>query len=291
MHYLSSKMNHLMDRLTELTVRPRLFELGESEFWNDPHISKGMLAAHLDPTHDAASRRPEMIDRTVKHLLDSGVLRPGMRLLDLGCGPGLYAERFCRAGIQVTGIDIAERSIEHAKKHASGLRLDIEYRCMDFFDMDYTEEFDAVIQIYGELCVFSDEQRDKLLKLIHRALKPGGVFAFDVTTRTHRMNTGLKNRWYFSQGGFWYPEEHLVLERGFDYPEEGVWLDQYIVISDEGVRVYRNWFRDYSRESISKILADAGFSIKHVWNDLMGAEFSEDGDWLGLVAVKPITSI
>jgi SAM-dependent methyltransferase len=276
-----------MDKLAELlTVKPRLFEPGEPLFWNDPHISKGMLKAHLDPTHDAASRRPEIIDNIVKHLLDSGVLTPEMKLLDLGCGPGLYAERFCRTGIHVTGIDTSERSIDYAKKHAAESGLKIEYRCMDFFDMDYTGEFDAVVQIYGELCVFPDSKRDELLALTHKALKPGGVFVFDITTRTHRMKAGLKNRWYFSQGGFWYPERHLVLEQGFNYPEDSVWLDQYIVICNEGVKVYRNWFRDYSRDSVSKVLSDAGFSIKHVWNDLTGAEFSEDGDWIGIVAVK-----
>ena len=276
-----------MDKLAELlTVKPRLFEPGEPQFWNDPHISKGMLKAHLDPTHDAASRRPEIIDNIVKHLLDSGVLTPEMKLLDLGCGPGLYAERFCRTGIHVTGIDISERSIDYAKKHAAESGLKIEYRCMDFFDMDYTGEFDAIVQIYGELCVFPDSKRDELLALTHKALKPGGVFVFDITTRTHRMKAGLKNRWYFSQGGFWYPERHLVLEQGFNYPEDSVWLDQYIVICNEGVKVYRNWFRDYSRDSVSKVLSDAGFSIKHVWNDLTGAEFSEDGDWIGIVAVK-----
>lgn len=192
-------MNDLMAKLMGISAKPRLFEPGEPRFWNDPHISKSMLAAHLNPHHDAASRMPEKIDSTVRHLLDSGVLTPGMKLLDLGCGPGLYAERLCRAGIHVTGLDISQRSIDYAKKHAAQSGMDIEYRCMDFFDMDYTGEFDAVIQIYGELCVFSDEMRDKLLGLIRKALRQGGAFVFDVSTRTLRMKAGLKNRWYVSR--------------------------------------------------------------------------------------------
>jgi hypothetical protein len=42
---------------------------------------------------------------------------------------------------------------------------------MDFLTMDYTDTFDAVIQVYGELCVFFDAQRDDLLRRIHMALK------------------------------------------------------------------------------------------------------------------------
>lgn len=279
-------MNDLMAKLMKASAKPRLFEPGEPRFWDDPHISKSMLEAHLNPGHDAASRKPEKIDSTVRHLLDLGVLKPGMKLLDLGCGPGLYAERLYRAGIHVVGLDISQRSIDYAKRHAAQSGMDIEYRCMDFFDMDYTGEFDAAIQIYGELCVFSDEMLDKLLRLIRKALKQGGTFVFDVSTRTLRMKAGLKNNWYVSQGGFWHPKEHLVLEQGFDYPEKNVWLDQYILVCGQEVKVYRNWFHDYSGESISKVMASSGFDIKYMWNDFTGSELSEGGDWIGLVAVK-----
>jgi len=40
-------------------------------------------------------------------------------ILDLGCGPGLYAERFAIKGHKVTGIDFSENSIKYAKKSAA----------------------------------------------------------------------------------------------------------------------------------------------------------------------------
>ena len=49
-------------------------------------------------------------------MLGSGILKPGMKLLDLGCGPGLYAERLVRAGIEVVGVDISENSLASIKK-------------------------------------------------------------------------------------------------------------------------------------------------------------------------------
>ena len=128
--------------------------------------------------------------------------------------------------------------------------------------------------------------RDSLLKLIHRALRKGGVFVFDVSTRVQRMKNGLKNGWYISEGGFWRPGNHLVFEQGFDYPEEDVWLDQYFVIDDQGAKVYRNWFHDYSLNSIDSVLMAAGFKTRHVWNDLTGSSFTEGGDWIVIAAVK-----
>jgi SAM-dependent methyltransferase len=245
-----------------------------------------MLEAHLNPDHDVASRKPETIEKTVRHLFESKVLKPGMKVLDLGCGPGLYTERLCKAGVEVVGLDISERSIEYAEKSAVEAGLKIEYRCMNFLDMDYIDDFDAVIQVYGELCAFSNEMRDRLFGLIHKALKKGGVFIFDVSTRMQRMKDGSKNGWYISEVGFWRAGNHLVLEQCFDYPGEEVWLDQYVVIDDQGAKVYRNWFHDYSFAAINSVLIAAGFKIKQVWNDLTGSSFTEGGDWIAIYAEK-----
>jgi 2-polyprenyl-3-methyl-5-hydroxy-6-metoxy-1,4-benzoquinol methylase len=62
-----------------------------------------MLEAHLDQTHDGASRRNAEIEKTVRHLITSGFLKTGGRVLDLGCGLGLYSSTLCLEGVKVTG--------------------------------------------------------------------------------------------------------------------------------------------------------------------------------------------
>ena len=52
----------------------------------------------------------------------------GLSALDVGCGGGLVAEALAQAGATVTGIDMAEASIEVARAHAADSGLDIEYR-------------------------------------------------------------------------------------------------------------------------------------------------------------------
>lgn len=280
-------LSHTLSTLLQCSEKPPLFEPGETRFWDDPHISKGMLEAHLNPEHDAASRKAETIDKEIKYLVSSNILKPGDRVLDLGCGPGLYASRLCENGMKVTGVDISKRSLDYAMRYAEEKGLDIDYQCIDFFDIEYSSEFDAVLQIYGELCTFSDAKRDDLLAKVHKALKADGLFVFDVSTRAQRMREGLKNRWYVSDGGFWRPGRHLVLEQGFDYPEHDVWLDQYIVVDDySNVSVYRNWFHDYNLQSITKVLEKAGFQVIYVWNDLTGTPFQEGGDWIAVVGRK-----
>jgi len=64
-------------------------------------------------------------------------------------------------------------------------------------------------------------------------------------------------------------------------------LNQFIVIEADGnVSVYRNWFQDYSVESITEELEEGGFTVESVWGDLTGAPYQEDTQWIGVVARK-----
>jgi SAM-dependent methyltransferase len=213
-------------------------------------------------------------------------VKAGDRVLDLGCGPGLYASRLCERGMTVTGIDISPRSIEYAMQSAGENGLEIEYIQGNFFDIEYPGEYDVTMQIYGELNTFSDTMRDIFLARIHDALTDSGLFIFDVSTRVQRLKEGAQNHWYSFEGGLWRPGKHLILEEGFDYPEHDVWLDQYIVIDENGITVYRDWFHDYSLDTIRDVLEKAGFSIVQVWNDLTGTPYQDGGDWIAIVARK-----
>ena len=281
-----------LDVLLRLSAKPPLFAPGEPLFWDDPHISKGMLALHLDPHTDLASRPPAVIDATVHWLRDYLRLKPGDAVLDLGCGPGLYAERLSRAGLRVVGIDASRRSIACARQRAADLDLRIEYHCQDYLTLDRAAEFDLALLIFGDLCPLKPEDRDNLLRRIHRALKSGGHFIFDVTTRRLRERAGLRNGWHVEETGFWKPGPHLVLEQGFDYPEHDAYLDQHLVIEANGrVSVYRNWFIDYSLETITPILKRQGFAVRGFWNDLAGTPYTPDTEWIGLDAEKAISGL
>ncbi len=282
-------MKDWMNAWLLISSKPDLFEPGEALFWNDPHISRGMLAAHLDETTDLASRRSAIIDSTVVFWLSCGLLKPQMQLLDLGCGPGLYATRLARAGLQVTAVDLSERSLAYARTQAEREHLKIDYQWMDFLDLDACEKFDAVLQVYGELNTFSNEKRDSLLAKVWQALKPGGIFLFDLSTPVLRKRYGLKNSWYAVDGGFWRPGRHFLLENGYSYPETSVWLDQYVVIDEQGICVYRNWFHDYDLPTVEDFLAEVGFRLRHVWGDLAGSPYSEDSDWIAVCAEKACT--
>jgi len=281
----SSHLN--LELLQQLQEKPAPFTPGERLFWDDPHISKQMLATHLDPNIDLASRRPETIEKSVDWIVRELDLGPGDKVLDLGCGPGLYASRFAERGLQVSGVDYSRRSIEYAKQQAAEQGLDIQYRYQNYLTLDDAEQYTAAFLIFGDFCPLSPEQRARLLQNLRRALLPGGYFVLDVSTREGRMLWKGEDRWYVAQSGFWKPGQHLVLEYGFDYPEQSIFLNQYIVIEADGyVSVYRNWFQDYHVESITEELEEGGFNVESVWSDLIGTPYQKDTEWIGVVARK-----
>jgi len=260
---------------------PPLFERG-APMWHDPHISKQMLEYHLAETHDIASRRPQVIDRIVAWITETLNLSGGMGLLDLGCGPGLYTSRFARQGLQVTGVDYSENSIDYARGHDSHST----YLRQDYTSLDLPEnQFDVVMMIYGDFCVLSDNDRDNLLGKIKRWLKPDSAFVFDVTTPQVHAYLGKHLRWSVApDGGFWKPEPYLVLEQGFVYPDD-ITLEQFIVIEDDGTQtVYRNWYQDYTPETVSRMLQDNGYNQIEIYGDLTGTPYTGDSDWCGVVA-------
>lgn len=273
-----------LEQLKQWQVKPAPFAPGEALFWDDPHISAGMLAAHLDPTSDLASRRPETIERSVAWIVRTLGLRPGDRLLDLGCGPGLYAARFAQRGLQVTGVDYSRRSIDYAVQYAREHGLDIRYRYENYLGLADRGLYDAALLIYGDFCPLAPAQRHQLLENVRRALKPGGYLVLDVTTRTHRKRYASTNGWYIVESGFWKPGWHLVLESGFDYPEQAIYANQEIVVEANGqLSVYRQWFQDYDRETITRELEADSFYVVSVWSDLLGTEYTEDTEWIGVV--------
>ena len=280
-------IEQIISQLIQLQQKPAPFTPGEALFWDDPHISSQMLEAHLNPDIDAASRRPETIDRSVEWLKETLGLKSGDAILDLGCGPGLYASRFARAGLHVTGVDYSRRSIEYATNYATENNLSIQYRYQNYLELNDENQYQAAFLIYGDFCTIGPERRSRLLKNIHRALQPGGKFVLDVSTGKHRDKHGNKNAWNALETGFLKPGPHLLLQEGFEYPEQVIWLDQYTVIEADGtLSIYRNWFQDYTPESITAELSQAGFPVESLWGDLTGTPYTPESEWIGVVTTR-----
>ena len=110
----------------------------------------------------------------VPPLLDAARVAPGMRVLDLACGPGYAAELAHQRGANVVGVDFSPAMVELARARYPRLEWqtgDAQALCFD----DGT--FDAVLMNFGLLHLAETE---RALSEAARVLRPGGRFAFTV---------------------------------------------------------------------------------------------------------------
>lgn len=239
-------------KLERLAGRPPVFTPGTEQMWSEPHISHFMLEANLDPEWEAASRPHETISNSIKWLVGEISPPPPARILDLGCGPGLYSLPLAGEGYEVLGMDISSRSINYARQQARGKNLQLKYRELDYRELDFTNYFDVVLLIYCDLGALINSDRDLVLKKIIQALRPGGFFVFDVFTHARRGEKAVGKSWEVAREGFWSSLPHLVLSETFFYPEEDAFLDQHLVLEENrGIKTFRVWDHVYTRETIT----------------------------------------
>ncbi|KAK7066305.1 hypothetical protein SK128_005080 [Halocaridina rubra] len=105
-------------------------------------------------------------------------LKPGLKVLDVGCGTGGSAFFMARHyGVQVHGVDISTNMINIALERLghgeSRVRSRIQFEIQDISDAEYKD--DSYDVIYSRDCILHIQDKVKLFTKIHRWLKPGGL--------------------------------------------------------------------------------------------------------------------
>jgi len=258
-----------ISEIVEKTAKPELYVKGTSFMWTDEHISKQLLDVHLNPEIDLASRKNSTTEKIANWILETQKEKGNLKILDLGCGPGLYTEIFAKNGHNVTGIDISKNSIEYARKSAVERKLDITYINTSYLEVDLeSNKYDLVVLIYTDLGVLTPTERETLLKMIYRVLKKGGTFIFDVLKDKEIEKKTSPKTWEVSNIGFWKESPYLVLSESFLYQEEKVILFQHAVVdTEDNIEVYRFWTHFFSQFDVRKMIEVHNFT---------GIEFRED---------------
>lgn len=159
----------------------------------------------------------------------------------------------------------------------------IDYRVEDYTSSQLGGPFDAAALIYLDFGVLPDAPRDRLLDSLRLALRPGGVFVFDVHAPSRQRVADSAVRVERADGGFWRPGPHLVIETTYRYGE-GLDLNQYAVVAGASITTYRVWDRPYTVTQLRLLLRRHGFAIDDVWSDLTGAPRRRSSPALGIVA-------
>lgn len=271
-----------------INARPASFEFcTTSDLWTDEYVSAQMLSFHLNPDVDLSSRKIAFIDRSVDWLVSHFDIKSGVRVIDFGCGPGLYTSRLAQRGADVTGVDFSARSLEYARKEAERLGLNIRYVNQNYLDFTTDEQFDLLLMIMCDFCAMSPAQRRIMLTKFQSLLKPGGRIVFDAYSLSAFDQFAERSFYEFSpSNGFWLAEPYYEFLNTFKYEEEKVTLDKYTIVGRTQTKDIYNWLQYFSIESLSQELCEAGLAIAELYADVAGKVYEPEANEFAVVVSK-----
>ncbi|MEO8142536.1 MAG: cyclopropane-fatty-acyl-phospholipid synthase family protein, partial [Sphingomicrobium sp.] len=222
-------------------------------------LGNDFYAAWLDPgmTYSSARFVPgdtleQAQHRKITLLLDRLDLKPGDRLLEIGCGWGTLAIEAAKRGVSVVGLTLSEeqKAWADAKIAEAGLADKIEIRLQDYRAVD--EQFDAIASVEMVEAV-GERWWPVYLDCIARNLVPGGKAALQYISIDHRLFDAYASSADFIQayifpGGMLLNEprfQALAEDRGLswadrdgfglDYAETlRIWCSEYDIAVREG---------------------------------------------------------
>jgi cyclopropane-fatty-acyl-phospholipid synthase len=171
------RLRHLFRRNSRAGSRRNVhahYDLGNDFYalWLDPgmNYSAGWFDGSAEPSLEEAQRA-----KIRRALVVAGV-RPGSRVLEIGCGWGGLAEVAARDfGAQVTGITLSAQQLAYARARVvdAGVASQCDLRLQDYRDLPAGETYDAVVSIEMFEAV-GYEYWDHYLETVRRCLRPGG---------------------------------------------------------------------------------------------------------------------
>ena len=220
---------------------------------NAPRKAKQNIAAHYDLGNDFysawldetmtyssarfANRQISLEDAQrskVELLLDRLDLKPGHRLLEIGCGWGSLAIAAAKRGVNVVGLTLSTEQKAWAEKKAAkaGLSDKVEIRLQDYRETD--EQFDAIASVEMVEAV-GQRWWGAYLDCIARNLKPGGRAALQFISMRHELfDRYARNpdfiQTYIFPGGMLLDEpafEALARERGLSWQDRDAFRLDY----------------------------------------------------------------
>lgn len=246
-----------------------LFQKCNETIWTDEYISKTLLKTHLDESNNAASRNS--VNRTkIINWINSNI-KPSSKIIDFGCGPGLYAYELGKLGHNVLGIDFNKASYEYARANKTIENL-VGYKYSDYIKDSFTGKFNLAMMIFCDFSALIPRDQIVLLNKVKGILDNDGLFIFDVFGTSAMKDIQEKRDWTISHGNdFWSDEPYLLNTEIKKYKDENTIGTRYYLINQNTgkIKEFILWLQYYTENSIKKLMKDNGFDVIGINNDLI----------------------
>ena len=227
---------------------------------------------------------PERTEREVDGIVKLLGLEGGEAILDLCCGHGRHSVALAKRGYRVTGQDLSEVFLRHAREAAEAQGVTVRWVQGDMRQVPFEDEFDAVINIFTAFGYFESEEEDeRVLEQVYKALKPGGLFLTEMMHREFLVR-------HFTPGQIDRHADGLIVleEREFDLLTSRANVVVTMLMPDGQRREYRHSARVYSLTDLARLLTQAGQQVQAYYGGLDGRALNMDSPRLVVVARKPV---
>jgi cyclopropane fatty-acyl-phospholipid synthase-like methyltransferase len=242
------------------------------EWWRK-YFSEDYLKLYKHDEHET-SRETEAITRMLQ-------LKKGEHVLDLACGFGRHSVVLAQKGLKVTGYDLSEGFLKKARELADTIEVKLDLKQGDMREIPFSGEFDAVINIFTAFGFFESEKEDlKVLKGVHKALKPGGQFLMDVLNRENAQQISTPRAWTQENHHF------LLEERFFDHFRSRLEITNRLILATGEVKEANYSIRLYTLTEMLGLFNSAGLVLTDVYGDFSGALYGSASPRMILVAQK-----
>lgn len=234
-----------------------------------------MLREHLSQVHDAASRRAALIDSQVEWIDRELLGGKSSRVLDLGCGPGLYLMRLARMGHVARGIDFSPASVAYARDTVKAQFVEFEVTEGDLREAPFGGSYDLVMMLFGEINVFRPEHASDIVRRSAQALQAGGRLLIEVSSYEAVREKVRPPSWYSAPAGLWSDRPHVVLRESSWNDQTQTCTTRYFVIDAQShiVSRYAATYQAYSEDGVRELLTRCGFVNPEIvagWETMAG---------------------
>lgn len=220
-------------------------------------------------------------DQEVRFITDVLQLKSGASILDLYCGYGRHAIELAKQGFDVTGIDATQDFLDIAiQKAQEEAAINVRFFQQDMRDLNYDQQFAAVINMFAAFGYFTDDENANVIKLIAKALKPQGLLLIDLLNRDWMVKNSL-NRYWRHPSGEYVLSYKVMLENGIAKMKRQL-INQ---VTDTKIQ-YEFVLRAYSLPEMANILNNNGLSIIDTYGGFDGRPYSSETPRMIILAQK-----
>ncbi len=195
-------LNYFLAKIFNFQTKKRALEVGKKHYDLGNTLFQAMLDTRLNYTcgywknaNDLDQAQLAKLDLVCRKLM----LKPGMRMLDIGCGWGALAKYAAvNYGVEVVGVTISQQQVDYARENCAGLPVEIRFQ--DYRDVN--EQFDAIASL-GMFEHVGHLNHRTYLEIVRRCLKDEGLFLLHTigSNLTYFQTNAWTSKYIFPHGG------------------------------------------------------------------------------------------